>query len=105
MGDDMLIVNGNGLTTYAFGPDSATASQCNTGCDTTWPPVTTTGTPPTMSGLQVTTLTRSDGTKQVVVNGHPLYTFSGDSKAGDEKGQGVGGVWYYVNSTGEPDKG
>ena len=47
----------------------------------------------------------SDGTKQLVVNGHPLYAYSGDTKAGDENGQGIAGKWYYVSDKGEPTKG
>jgi len=106
VGEDKLFVASNGRTVYAFNPDTATASQCNAPCDKLWPPVTVTGTPPsTIGGVKITTLTRSDGTKQVVVNGHPVYTFASDTKAGDTKGQGIGGMWYYVNSNGEPDKG
>ena len=37
----------------------------------------------------VGTTTRSDGKKQVTYNGHPLYTFIGDSSPGDTSGQGV----------------
>ncbi len=99
------IVTAKGFTVYAYKPDSATASQCNSGCDSLWPPVTTTGTPPAIPGVTVTTLTRSDGTKQVVVDGHPIYTFASDAKPGDEKGQGIGGVWHYVNDKGQPDEG
>ena len=42
---------------------------------------------------------REDGSHQVTYNGHPLYTFMGDKKAGDSKGQGInrfGGLWYLV---------
>jgi len=106
VGDDKLVVDAKGFTVYAFSPDTATTSACTTGCDKIWPPVTTTGTPPsTLNGLKITTLARSDGSKQVVVNGHPVYTFSGDTKVGDKNGQGVAGKWYYVNAKGEPDKG
>jgi len=106
VGDDKLVVDAKGMTVYAFSPDSATTSACNAGCDTVWPPVVVTGAPPsTIEGLPVTTLMRSDGKQQVVVNGHPVYTFSGDTKVGDKNGQGVASKWYYVNSKGEPDKG
>jgi predicted lipoprotein with Yx(FWY)xxD motif len=46
---------------------------------------------------------RSDGKAQVTYNGHPLYVFSGDEKAGDTKGEGVnafGGNWYVVDPSG-----
>jgi predicted lipoprotein with Yx(FWY)xxD motif len=50
--------------------------------------------------VQVGTITRDDGTKQVTLNGHPLYTYSGDSAAGDVAGQGVGGGWWVVGPDG-----
>jgi predicted lipoprotein with Yx(FWY)xxD motif len=100
------VVNSKGFTVYAFNPDTATASKCNAGCDTIWPPVIADGTiPSTIEGLPVTTLTRDDGKKQVVVNGHPVYTYAADTKVGDKNGQGVGGNWYYLDDKGEPDKG
>jgi Secreted repeat of unknown function len=34
-------------------------------------------------------ITCTDGTKQLAVNGKPLYTFASDTKPGDVKGQGV----------------
>ena len=48
-------------------------------------------------------MTRSDGAKQLTYNGHPLYTFSGDGRAGDISGQGssaFGGRWYVVSPDG-----
>jgi predicted lipoprotein with Yx(FWY)xxD motif len=105
-GDTLMVDTANGKTVYAFSPDTATTSACNTNCDTLWPPVTATGTvPATVQGIKLTTLTRSDGTKQVVANGHPVYTFSGDTAPGQTNGEGVAGKWYYVNEKGEPDKG
>jgi hypothetical protein len=40
---------------------------------------------------------------QVIYKGHPLYLFSGDTKAGDTNGEGVnafGGMWYAVSPAG-----
>src|SRR5688500_20271015 len=39
---------------------------------------------------------RRDGTKQVTYNGIPLYYWYQDEKAGDTKGQAVGGVWWVL---------
>ncbi|MER7248859.1 hypothetical protein [Kribbella sp. NPDC000426] len=49
----------------------------------------------------VSTVTRSDGTKQLAINGLPLYLFAGDSAAGEAKGQAVGGVWWVVGADGK----
>ena len=100
-----VVKDEQGRTLYAFAPDSATASKCNDACAQTWPPVTTQGQPTTGPGIdasKVGTLTRADGSKQVVYNGHPLYRFSGDSKSGDVNGQGVGGVWHVMTPSGDP---
>jgi hypothetical protein len=51
----------------------------------------------------VGTIRRSDGTRQVTYNGHPLYTFVKDHKTGDVTGQGViafGAAWFAVSPTG-----
>ena len=53
--------------------------------------VAVTGTPTFGTGLTASmfsTITLSDGTKQLTVNGSPLYTWQGDTKAGDATGQG-----------------
>jgi predicted lipoprotein with Yx(FWY)xxD motif len=50
-------------------------------------------------------ITRSDGSHQLTVASHPLYTFSGDSNAGQTNGQGInlnGGVWTVVSPAGAP---
>jgi len=49
------------------------------------------------------TITRSDGTKQVTYDGHPLYFFVGDSGPGTAKGQGsdgFGAKWWLVSPAG-----
>jgi hypothetical protein len=46
---------------------------------------------------------RADGSKQVTLDGHPLYYFAGDQSAGQLNGQGVdefGAKWFTVAPTG-----
>ena len=52
---------------------------------------------------KLTTITRSDGSMQAVYNGHPLYTYTGDTGPGQNHGNGInasGGVWHEVTATG-----
>ena len=101
-----ILVDSKGRSVYLFEKDTGPKSTCSGGCATEWPPVTTTGKATAGSGLtasMVGTTTRSDGTKQVTYNGHPLYTYVGDAKAGDTNGQGVsafGARWYAVSPAG-----
>jgi predicted lipoprotein with Yx(FWY)xxD motif len=98
-----ILTTGSGVTLYEFTPDKAGKSVCTGACATTWPPLTVpSGTHVTAaSGVgTLTTITRSDGSKQVAINGHPLYKFAGDSGAGMTKGQGVEGTWFVVSPTG-----
>jgi predicted lipoprotein with Yx(FWY)xxD motif len=49
------------------------------------------------------TTKRSDGKPQVTYNGHPLYLYVGDQKAGDTNGQGItafGAAWYALTASG-----
>ena len=53
-----------------------------------------------LDASKLTTVDRTDGTKQVKYGDWPLYYFAGDSKAGDTNGQGVATKWYVVDATG-----
>jgi predicted lipoprotein with Yx(FWY)xxD motif len=48
---------------------------------------------------KLATLTRPDGSKQVTLNGAPLYTFSFDHAAGDLKGNGFKDTFNGVHFT------
>jgi predicted lipoprotein with Yx(FWY)xxD motif len=104
-----ILVDGRGRTIYVFANDKTNASTCDGACAADWPPVPAPSplpaSPPGVMGALGTTA-RSDGTSQLTVAGHPLYTFSGDSAAGQTKGQGLtlnGGLWTVVSPAGAPD--
>jgi predicted lipoprotein with Yx(FWY)xxD motif len=91
------LVDGTGMTLYLFEADAAGTPTCVDACADAWPPVTVTGDPVIGDGLNdslFATVARPDGAQQLTVDGHPLYLFSGDTKAGDTNGQGVADVWY-----------
>ncbi|MCU1468212.1 MAG: hypothetical protein JWM72_4140 [Actinomycetia bacterium] len=102
-----ILVDGQGRTLYLFQKDSGTTSACTGSCTTFWPPLTATGTPTVGSGANsslIATAMRSDGKTQVVYNGHPVYLYTGDHKAGDTTGQGLvafGGGWFALSAAGD----
>ncbi len=93
-----ILANAEGMTLYEFDNDTTGKSNCEAACATTWPPLkfSGTGTPTGATGL--TTITRTDGTKQVALDGHPLYNYSGDTKAGDTNGDGFAGKWHVAKA-------
>jgi predicted lipoprotein with Yx(FWY)xxD motif len=101
-----ILVDSKGRTVYLFKKDTGSMSTCSGACATQWPPVTTTGKPTAGTGLTASmlgTTTRSDGSKQVTYNGHPLYLYIADQKAGDTNGQNVnafGAEWYVLSPAG-----
>jgi predicted lipoprotein with Yx(FWY)xxD motif len=103
IGGQQVVTNSAGFTVYWFAPDTSTTSKCTGSCATFWPPVK--GPATAMSGVTGTlgTITRSDGTKQATYDGHPLYTYKGDTAPGQAKGNGVnalGGLWHEMTVSG-----
>jgi predicted lipoprotein with Yx(FWY)xxD motif len=84
---------------YWFAPDTGTKSACYGSCASYWPPVTgplTAG--PGVHGT-LGTIQRTDGSTQETYNGHPLYTYAGDSAPGQANGNNLnlnGGLWHEV---------
>jgi predicted lipoprotein with Yx(FWY)xxD motif len=104
-----VVVNSSGLTLYSFAHDSKNKSTCYGQCAKAWIPLTTKGSVVLKSGSGLSqTLVgkakRTDGTTQVTYGGHPLYRYTGDTKAGQQNGQNkkqFGGHWYVVGKNGK----
>ena len=99
IGGTTVLTNAKGFTLYSFAPDTPTASKCYGSCAAYWPPAT--GTAPASPGLPGTvgTITRTGGARQLTYNGHPLYTYIGDSAPGQANGNNLnlnGGLWHEV---------
>jgi predicted lipoprotein with Yx(FWY)xxD motif len=93
-----VLTNANGFTLYSFAPDTSTSSKCYGSCAVYWPPVTGTATGQHLPGT-VTTITRTGGSHQLTYNGHPLYTYIGDTAPGQARGNNLnlnGGLWHKV---------
>lgn len=101
-----ILVDSKGMTLYVYAKDTTGKSNCNAGCATAWPPLTgaVAQAGGSVAASSLTVITRDDGSKQIAINGQPLYTFASDTAAGDTNGQGVGGVWFVVQPDGTPVK-
>jgi predicted lipoprotein with Yx(FWY)xxD motif len=103
IGGVTVLTDAKGLTLYLFVPDTATASKCYGSCAQYWPPVF--GTPKAGPGVtgRLGTIKRTDGTTQATYDGHPLYTYVGDSGRGQNHGNNItlnGGLWKEVPVSG-----
>jgi predicted lipoprotein with Yx(FWY)xxD motif len=105
-GIGQLLVNSQGRTAYLFKADQGTKSACAGACAGAWPPLLAKGKPTLGTGVSASligTAARPEGTTQLTYNGHPLYLFAKDQKAGETNGQGVsafGAAWFALNSAG-----
>jgi predicted lipoprotein with Yx(FWY)xxD motif len=100
------LTDGSGRAVYLWVKDSMNKSECSGACAGAWPPVPASG-GITASGSakasDLGTITRSDGSKQVTYDGHPLYYYAGDSGPGQTNGQGsdgFGAKWWLVSPAG-----
>ncbi|WP_274654704.1 plastocyanin/azurin family copper-binding protein [Paenibacillus humicola] len=89
-----------GRTLYFYSKDSQDLNSCQGQCIANWPVFASEHLqiPAGLNPADFTVLTRTDGTKQWMYKGWPLYYFVKDAKAGDVLGEGVGGVWFVAKS-------
>ena len=81
-----VLVAPSGRTVYELVGDSAAKQTCTGGCLAIWPPVQAHG-------------------SQMIIGGHPVFTFVGDRSAGQTKGQNVTdqwGRWLALDASGTP---
>lgn len=97
-----ILTDAEGMTLYRFTNDEQGAgkSACDDSCLANWPAFTSEDPLTLPNGVdgELTQITRDDGTKQVAFNGWPLYYFAGDTAAGDTNGQGIGDVWFVIDT-------
>jgi predicted lipoprotein with Yx(FWY)xxD motif len=97
-----VLVDASGRTLYRYTPDKKGKSNCSGKCATFWPPLMAKGKATAGAGASaslVGTIKRGKGL-QVTYAGWPLYTFVGDTKAGQMTGEGNEKTWYVVSPTG-----
>jgi predicted lipoprotein with Yx(FWY)xxD motif len=103
-----MLVGANGRTLYRYTVDSKGVNRCTAvaACNKYWPAllvkasVKPTAGPGVKASLLGTIKAKAAGMRQVTYAGFPLYTFAGDSKAGQVNGEGFEKTWYVVNAKG-----
>lgn len=81
-----VLVDGSGHTVYELAGDTMSHELCNASCQAFWSPV-------------------KSGGSALVINGHPAFTFTEDSGAGQTHGQGQKddwGTWFALDANGNP---
>jgi predicted lipoprotein with Yx(FWY)xxD motif len=104
-----VLVNPAGRTLYVFMKDKQSRVTCTGSCASFWPPLKWKGSgKPGAGGAAKSALLASDknpgGGKVVTYNKWPLYTYSGDSAAGQANGWNInlnGGKWYVISPAGK----
>jgi predicted lipoprotein with Yx(FWY)xxD motif len=83
-----VLADSSGRTLYTPDEEANGKVLCTGACTSFWIPVAADGTPSAAPGVaHLGVIERPDGTKQVTVDGKPLYTFTQDSP-GQAKGNG-----------------
>ncbi|QHC65008.1 hypothetical protein GSU69_19345 (plasmid) [Rathayibacter festucae] len=102
-----IITDEAGYTVYTFTKDTQNSgsSSCYDECATTWPAVSASSTT-AADGItgEVGSITRTDGTTQLTVDGWPVYRFAKDTAPGQVNGQGVKDAWYVLLPDGTMNK-
>jgi predicted lipoprotein with Yx(FWY)xxD motif len=90
-----ILVNSSGQTLYLNSADKPGHFPCVGQCAAAWPPVTTSGKPKAAGKANASKLgtVKHGKVTQVTYNGHPLYTFTPDSKSAPTSGEGVNGFF------------
>lgn len=104
-----VLVNAKGRTLYVFAKDKRSKVTCTGSCAQFWPPLKwKSAGKPKAGGSAKSKLLGLDkdpaGGKVVTYSKWPLYTYTGDSVAGQANGQNLnlnGGKWYVISAKGK----
>jgi predicted lipoprotein with Yx(FWY)xxD motif len=106
----MVLVTGKDYALYMFQPDNHRAVTCTGACAGTWPPLMLPDGAALVAGPGVKQSLLGSapdpaGGRVVTYGGWPLYSYTGDTAAGQATGQDIdlnGGEWYVMRVSGQP---
>jgi predicted lipoprotein with Yx(FWY)xxD motif len=103
-----ILVDKKGRTVYVFMADKKGVSNCTGQCLQYWPavvaPAKLPASLPGVTGKLGVIVRKDNGTRQLTMNGWPLYLYAGDTKPGMIAGQGSNGggaLWWVVGPNGK----
>jgi len=93
-----VLTTKTGRTLYSLSAEKKGKFICTAaaGCTAIWHPLTVASGVVPKGPVTLGTIKRPEGQLQVTYRGRPLYTFTGDKKSGQTKGEGLKdvGVWH-----------
>lgn len=99
---EKLLADSRGNTLYVFDLDlNQTTSKCNAACAEVWPPYLITAEEALTLAAPLGSITRDNGKAQLTYQGRAVYSYAFDRGAAADAGDGIGGVWHYIEVVGE----
>lgn len=91
-----VLTRTNGHTLYSLSVETHGRFVCTGGCLGTWKPLVVPRGVKPKGPVKLGTIRRPDGKTQVTFKGRPLYSFYGDTTAGEANGEGFKdvGTWH-----------
>ena len=92
-----LLADTRGNTLYVFDVDlKQTTSKCNAACAEVWPPYILTDEEAKAVKSPLGVVLRENQKPQLTYEGRPVYSYAFDRGAAADAGDGIGGVWHYI---------
>jgi predicted lipoprotein with Yx(FWY)xxD motif len=93
---EIILTNLRGRTLYTLSAEVKGRFICTGACLSVWHPLVVRKGVKPLGPTRLGLVKRPDGRMQVTFKGRPLYTFGGDTKAGQTNGEGVKdvGTWH-----------
>ena len=94
---ETLVADSIGKMLYVFDLDQgAAAPKCTGDCAEVWPPYLLSAEEVASLKSPLGSIARANKKVQLTYAGRPVYTYIFDRQKGDDHGDGIGGVWHYI---------
>lgn len=94
---EVLVADSFQRTLYVFDLDvGASAPKCSASCAEVWPPYIVSAEEALDLKAPLATIERDNKKLQLTYDGRPVYTYTFEREVGGDKGDGIGGVWHYI---------